>query len=352
MRGMAWHRLRLRLFDHDLCDHERTQSLEHFGTCRRGSKGFVMAKFFKDVRGKQCVPVGSVVCLGAFDGLHLGHQALVQQTIARARARGLTPTAVCFEPLPREYFNRSAPPPRVSGLRDRVALLCAAGVEIVCVLHFTARLSSLTAETFVLELLVRRLKAREVWIGPGFRFGHCRRGDLCLLQRLGNHYCFDADAIAPVEQGGHIISSTRIRHLLSQGRLDDAARLLGRRYAISGRVVRGRQLGRTLGYPTANLRFKSLPALTGVYAAWVHSITAAPLRAVVNVGMRPTVAGREPLVEVHLFDYQADIYGRLMRVEFAAKLRDERKFTNLAELVNQMRQDASIARQMLETVSP
>lgn len=310
-----------------------------------------MIRFFRDVRGDPCIPGGSVICLGSFDGVHLGHQALIQQTVQRARALKLTPTTICFEPLPREFFGRNPFQARVGVLRDRIRLFRLAGIEVVCLLHFTERLSFVSAEKFVTDLLVRRLQAREVWIGPGFRFGHRRCGDLSLLQELGAQWRFNAQAIRPVQQDGQLISSTRIRQLLAKGQLKEASRLLGYQYCISGHVVRGRQLGRTLGYPTANLRLKSVPALTGVYAAWVHGLADSPMPAVVNVGYRPTVAGQEPLVEAHVFDYHSDFYGRLIRVDFVDKLRDEQKFNNLEQLRRQLHHDALKARSVLKTVS-
>ena len=206
--------------------------------------------------------------------------------------------------------------------------------------------------------LVRRLGAREVWIGPRFHFGHRRGGDLALLQAMGAELGFVAGEIAPVHLNGERISSTRIRELLVAGEFEHAADLLGRPYAIGGRVVRGQQLGRTLGFPTANLRFPRTPALSGIYATWVHGVSGdsgrgGPWPSVSSFGTRPTVQGVEPLLEAHLFDFQGDLYGRHIEVEFVAKLRDEEKFNDLPALTAQMHRDAEQARTLLnEHASP
>ena len=186
-----------------------------------------------------------------------------------------------------------------------------------------------------------------MWIGPEFCFGNRRRGDLALLQRLGAELGFSAGEIEAVDLHGERISSTRIRQLLKDGDFARANDLLGRPYTISGRVVRGRQLGRTLGFPTANLRFPKTPALSGIYATWVHGVFDQPWPSVSSFGTRPTVDGVEPLLEAHLFDFQGDLYGRHIDVEFVAKLRDEEKFNDLAALTDQMHRDAEQARALL-----
>ena len=199
-------------------------------------------------------------------------------------------------------------------------------------------------------MLVARLDAREVWVGPGFRFGHARGGDLALLQTMGAALGFSAQAIEPVLADGERVSSTRIRSALQGGDFAQATRLLGRPYAIGGHVVRGRQLGRTLGFPTANLRFHSkTPALRGIYATWVHGVTDTPWPSVSSFGTRPTVDGVEPLLEAHLFDFSGDLYGRRIDVEFVAHLRDEEKFPDLPALVTQMHLDEARARAILLT---
>lgn len=306
-----------------------------------------MSRLFRDVEGGTLFPQGSVVCIGAFDGLHLGHRALVRHALARARALGVPAVALSFEPLPREFFAPSAPPPRLTLARAKVEGLRQLGVDSVGLLRFDLRLSSMSAQDFVRRTLVDRLQAREVWIGPAFRFGHKRGGDIALLREMGAHLGFAAGEIEPVHLREERISSTRIRELLVAGEFAHAAELLGRPYAIDGRVVRGKQLGRTLGYPTANLRFPRTPALSGIYATWVHGVTEQPWPSVSSFGTRPTVQGVEPLLEAHLFDFQGDLYGRHIAVEFVAKLRDEEKFSDLAALTEQMHRDAALARRLL-----
>lgn len=307
----------------------------------------VMSRLFRDVDGGALFPHGSVVCIGAFDGLHLGHRALVRHAVARARDLSLPAVALSFEPLPREFFSSDLPPPRLTLARGKYQGLRDLGADSVGLLRFDARLSAMSAEEFVRKLLIGRLGAREVWIGPDFRFGHRRGGDLPLLQSMGRELGFSADEIEPVLLQGERVSSTRIREALRSGDFTDASRLLGRAYSIGGRVVRGKQLGRTLGFPTANLRFPKVPALSGIYATWVHGVGERPHASVSSFGTRPTVDGVEPLLEAHLFDFDGDLYGRHIEVEFVAKLRDELKFPDLPTLTEQMQRDAETARRLL-----
>jgi riboflavin kinase/FMN adenylyltransferase len=308
-----------------------------------------MNRLFRGVEGGPLCPRGSVVCIGAFDGLHLGHRALVQHAATRARALDLPMVAVGFEPLPREFFATDAPPPRLLLPRAKVEGLRGLGADLVGLLRFDARLAAMSAEAFVREVLLERLSAREVWVGPGFRFGKGRAGDIETLRSVGDASGFSAGEIEPVRLDGERVSSTRIRTALQAGDFTSAARLLGRSYAIGNRVVRGRQLGRTLGFPTANLRFDGkTPPLSGIFATWVHGVGARPWPSVSSFGTRPTVNGVEPLLEAHLFDFDGDLYGRRIEVEFVAKLRDEEKFDTLPALVVQMQRDAAQARLVLD----
>ncbi|MGY0557244.1 bifunctional riboflavin kinase/FAD synthetase [Lysobacter sp. A421] len=317
-----------------------------------------MSRLFRDVDGGPRCPHGSVVCIGAFDGLHLGHRALVRHAVARARALGVASVALSFEPLPRELFARGDPPPRLLSPRAKAEGLFCLGVDQVGLLRFKSRLAAMSAEDFVREVLVKLLAVDEVWVGPGFHFGKGRAGDLALLQRMGAELArtgqgFVAGQIEPVLLDGERVSSTRIREALQAGDFTTATRLLGRPYSIGGRVVRGARLGRTLGYPTANLRFAGkTPALSGIYATRVHGIDEAPLPAVSSLGTRPTVDGIEPLLETHLFDFDRDLYGHRIEVEFVAKLRDEEKFDDLPALTAQMHRDAEQARALLTQQQP
>ena len=308
-----------------------------------------MSRLFRDVQGGPLCPQGSVVCIGAFDGLHLGHRALVRHAAGRAASLGVPVAALSFEPLPREFFAPSSPPPRLLLPRAKFEGLRGLGADLVGLLRFDAPFAAMSAEAFVREVLVDRLCAREVWVGPGFRFGHRRAGDIATLQSLGTALGFTAHEIEPVALEGERVSSTRVRAALQAGDFALAARLLGRPYAIAGRVVRGNRLGRTLGFPTANLRFdRRVPALSGIYAVRVHGVAEHALPAVASFGTRPTVDGREPLLEAHLFDFDGDLYGRRIDVEFVARLRDEEKFPDLPTLVAQMHRDAEHARAVLE----
>lgn len=308
-----------------------------------------MTDLFRDLDGGPLCPEGSVVCIGAFDGLHVGHRALVTRAAERARALGVPAVAVGFEPLPREFFSPAVPPPRLQLPRAKLAGFHGLGIDLVGLLRFNAAMAAVSPEDFVRRLLVGRLRAREVWVGPDFRFGRARAGNLDVLTAMGADLGFAAGTIAPVMLDGQPVSSTRIRAALQAGDFVTASRLLGSPYAISGRVVRGQQLGRTLGYPTANLRFPyGTPALRGIYATRVHGVADAPWPSVSSFGTRPTVGGREPLLEAHLFDFDGDLYGRHIEVEFVACLRDEEKFPDLPTLVAQMDRDAAQARRLLD----
>lgn len=305
-------------------------------------------RLFRDIDGPALCPSGSVVCIGAFDGLHLGHRALIGAAAASARVRGLPLVGLSFEPLPREFFGRADPPPRLVLPRGKVEGLAALGCNAVGLLRFNAAMAAMTPQAFIERALQQRLTAREVWVGQDFHFGHRRAGDLAMLKAVGVEAGFTTHSIDDVTLDGERVSSSRIRAALVSGELDQAARLLGRPYAISGKVVRGAKLGRKLGYPTANVRFGGkVPALSGIYATRVHGIGDRVWPSVSSVGTRPTVNGREPLLEAHLFDFDADLYGRRIEVEFVAKLREELKFDDLDTMVEQIHRDAEAARAIL-----
>ena len=308
-----------------------------------------MMRLSRDVAGTSLAPGGSVVAVGAFDGLHRGHQALLAQVHERAAKLGLTPIVVSFEPLPRAYFSPE-PVARLSSVREKLRGFDEAGMEQVLLLRFNRALTSMSAEDFIRRVLVERLNAREVWVGADFRFGHKRSGDVAMLERVGPELGFTARTMPSVLLDGARVSATRVRMLLATGEFSGAAPLLGRPFVIEGKVEYGQQLGRQLGYPTANihLRDRSSP-VHGIFAVRVglgESECSWP--GVASLGVRPTVNEvPEPLLEVHLFDCEGDLYGRRMAVEFVAKLRDEQKFDNLDELTVQMAKDARQARELL-----
>ena len=308
-----------------------------------------MSKLFRDVEGEALSPQGSVVCIGAFDGLHRGHQALVGHALARASQLGLPAVALSFEPLPREFFCRDETPARLSLPREKFEGLSRLGLASIGLLRFDAKLSAMSPGQFVQRILIDRVGAREVWVGPEFRFGHQRSGDLAILQELGRSHGFSAGQIDPVHVAGERVSSSRLRAQLAAGDLPGAALGLGRRFSIAGKIVRGRQLGRRLGYPTANIRLMGKrPPLSGIFASWVHGVGSQRRASVSSLGTRPTVFGTEPLLEAHLFDFDGDLYGQRLRVEFVQKLRDEEKFDDLGELVRQMNLDSAQARKILQ----
>jgi riboflavin kinase/FMN adenylyltransferase len=315
-----------------------------------------MLKIHRDIAGRCVAPGGCVLAIGAFDGLHRGHSALLARVRERAGARGLVPAVVSFEPLPRAFFS-SEPLARLSSLREKLHGLADAGIAQLLLLRFDARLASMDAADFVRDVLVARMGAKEVWVGAKFRFGHKRAGDVELLRRMGAELGFDVLVLETVTtENGERVSASRIRATLAEGDFAHAARLLGRPFTIGGPVVRGRRVGRDLGYPTANIRLgKRVSPVAGIFAVRVHAKDGALARSaedgwpgVASLGVRPTLAsGGEPLLEVHLFDFDGELYGQRIEVEFVAKLRDEEKYADLDALRAQMDRDAAAARRIL-----
>jgi riboflavin kinase/FMN adenylyltransferase len=307
-----------------------------------------MSLLFRDAAGPSLAPGGSVVCVGAFDGVHLGHRALLARVVERARAESRAAIAISFEPIPREFFARGAPVPRLASVREKIERIREAGIDRLLLLRFDAKLAAMDPEDFVARVLRERCGAREVWVGADFRFGHRRRGDVAMLQRLGVDQGFSAHTLSDVAIDGERVSSSAIRAHLAAGEFEDASRLLGRQFSIGGHVVRGQQLGRKLGYPTANLRLgRRTSPVGGIFAVRVHGVGREALPGVASLGVRPTIDGTEPLLEAHLFDFDGDLYGRRIDVEFVAKLRDEAKFADLDAMVRQIRRDAEEARAIL-----
>jgi len=301
----------------------------------------------RDLSGGPVAEQKHVVAIGALDGFHLGHQALLKTIVARANALGAAPAVVSFEPLPRQYFSPT-PLLRLSPASERVRILRRHGIASALLLRFNRALSQLSAEQFIAQVLVRRLQACEVWIGPGFRFGHRRAGGIDDLQSAGLKHGFSVAELPPVILDGSPVSATRVRTALMASDFHAAERLLGRPYTFSGRVIRGQQLGRKLGYPTANLRWPSDSKLfSGIFAVRVSGSGLHRQPAIASLGTRPTVGGVVPLLEVHLFDFDGDLYGQRLEVEFVAKQRDELKFSGLDPLIAQMALDCTLARALL-----
>lgn len=289
----------------------------------------------------------SAVTIGNFDGVHLGHRAMLRRLVEAAGQRGLMPCAITFEPHPREFFAPDKAPARLSSLREKLQMLGECGIDHVHICAFNQAFSQLPADTFIEHILVASLQTRFLLIGDDFRFGARRGGDFAMLQAYGAQAGFEVAAMGSVTLDELRISSTAVRETLAAGDLDLAGRLLGRPYSISGRVVDGDKLGRDIGFPTANIQLKhNRPPLTGIFVVQVRGLTDVPLPGVASLGVRPTVKenGR-PVLEVHLLDFDRSIYGQHVCVDFLARLRDEEKYPDLPTLINQIGRDAENARQ-------
>jgi len=292
---------------------------------------------------------GTVATIGNFDGVHVGHRVMLEAVSERAAALGVATTVISFEPLPHEFFAPDASPGRLQGLRDRVASLDACGIERLLLLPFDAAFAARTADAFVREVLVETLGVRHVVVGDDFRFGKERAGNLASLERAGREHGFTVTACETVELGGERASSSRVRAHLAAGELDAAAALLGRPYRISGRVVHGEKVGRTLGFPTANVALGShRPPLRGVFAVRATDLDDGSCwPAVANLGERPTVGGRRLLLEVHVLDAAPELYGHHLAVDFVRRLRTEQRFDSLDALKAQIARDVDDARDVL-----
>jgi riboflavin kinase / FMN adenylyltransferase len=288
----------------------------------------------------------TVLTIGNFDGVHLGHRALLERLVAHARGVGLPAAVMTFEPHPREFFVPDSAPARLTSLREKLLLLAAAGIDMAYVCRFDADFSALTADDFVVRILVRGLGVRHLIIGDDFRFGRGRVGDFALLGRAGSTYGFSLEAMNTVEVQNERVSSSAVREALQVADLARAARLLGRPYSIAGRVVQGQKLGRRLGFHTANIQLKhNLPPLLGVFAVRVKADDGMVREGVANLGLRPTVSALpSPSLEVHLFGFEGDLYRAHLSVDFLHKLRDQMKFENLEALACQIARDVADAK--------
>ena len=282
--------------------------------------------------------------IGNFDGIHRGHQAMLSRLIEAADDLALPPAVLTFDPPPREFFARESAPPRLSSLRAKLERFAAHGVARTYVARFDGRLAALPPEPFIEDVLVRRLGARWLLVGEDFRFGKGRAGDLSTLRRVARTVSIEAMRTVAVD--GERASSTAVRAALATGNIAHAQALLGRAFVISGRVAHGAKLGRTLGFPTANIRLERKPPLAGVYAVRVHGLGGAARAGVASIGVRPTVsASGVPLLEVFIFDFDETIYSRRVGVEFLHKLRDEERYGDLAALTRQIEHDVAQAQE-------
>ncbi len=294
---------------------------------------------------------GCVLTVGNYDGVHLGHQQMIGVLKARAAELRSAATVLVFEPSSKEFIDPDGAPPRLTRWREKFLALAAQGVERLVTLRFDERMRAMTPRSFVDELIVERLGTRHLVVGDDFRYGSNAGGTIESLRAAGQEHGFGVEQIAPFCFDGVRVSSTAVRERLELADYPGAARLLGRPYRMIGRVVRGRRLGRALGFPTANLRLmRRKPPVWGISAVWVHGIDSRPLPGVASLGTRPTVNGVEPLLEAHVFDFSGDLYGRAIEVEFVAKLRDEVKFESLDAMMVQMKIDGARARDLLSKV--
>ncbi len=293
---------------------------------------------------------GSVVTIGNFDGVHIGHQAMLKAARAHADRLELPLIVLSFDPHPEAYFSPETAPARLSSLGERVAMLQRMGVDIACIMPFDAELAAIEHQAFVVQVLRNQLKAQCVVIGDDFHYGANRQGNGSSLIRAANELGFEAVQLESVTEQGGRVSSTRIRDFLQLGQLDEAAHFLGRRYQMMGRVTHGDARGRTWGFPTLNLPMRHRRALKGVFAVRVHGLEGACYSGVANLGKRPTVGGVKTLLEVHLFDYAGDAYGKRVCVDFYAQIRHEQKFDSFDALKVQIQKDIDQAKEYFKLV--
>ena len=293
---------------------------------------------------------GSVATIGAYDGLHLGHQALLEKVIAAAKVKGLPSVIMSFEPTPREFFQAEKPPARLMRFREKFDALAESGIDIFFCPRFDTSMKNIAADTFIRQILIHSMNIQHLVVGDDFRFATRRSGNFDLLCQAGANLGFTVEQVSSVLQNDERASSTAIREALWAGDLIRAKALLGRDYRMSGRVIMGKQLGRRLGYPTANVNLNRRQSpVMGIFAVRATGVDWGPLDAVASVGTRPTFEGIKPLLEVHIFDFDRDIYGEYIHVDFVSHLRREEKFDNADQLIAQMDIDSAMARDILQT---
>ncbi|MBZ0334524.1 bifunctional riboflavin kinase/FAD synthetase [Marinobacter sp. AL4B] len=290
---------------------------------------------------------GCVATIGNFDGVHLGHKTIIEQVRQKAVELGVPSVVMFFEPQPREFFQGSEAPPRLMPFRQKYEALLAEGIDIVLCIGFDDTFRSFSAMDFIENVLIHGLAVRHLVVGDDFRFGCDRAGDFRLLEQVGQEHDFTVENTRTVTVDGERVSSTRVRKVLNVNGLEEAERLLGHPYRIHGRVVYGRQLGRQLGAPTANILLNRMPALRGVYVVRARLETGEWQDGIANIGLRPTVDGKRPALEVHLFDFAGTLYGQHLNVVFRHGLRDEVKFDSVDELRQQIARDFGHARAWL-----
>ena len=304
-------------------------------------------KFIRGIHNLKQNNQACVATIGNFDGLHLGHRKIIGQLKERSKELNLPLTVISFEPLPAEYFLKD-PPARIYPLRDKIRLLSGLGVDNFLCLQFNTALANMPPKQFVSELLIKSLNARHLAVGDDFRFGHKRMGDFSLLEKMGKSADMAVIRTATVEEQGERISSTKIRNVLARADIDMANKLLGQRYQLSGRIRQGDKRGRTIGFPTINLKLPGhIAPQKGVYAVRVHGLGKTITSGVANLGSRPTVNGTENRLEAHLFNFEDDVYGNYICVELVKFIRAEYRFDSFEKLKQQILLDVTQAKQIL-----
>ena len=302
-------------------------------------------EFIRNLSQLRPLHQGSVATIGNFDGVHLGHQAVLQQLATISQNWQLPAVVIIFEPQPQEFFTPDKVPARLTRLREKLIAMQRYGVERVLCIHFDAKLATISAEDFIQQVLIKGLGVRHLVVGDDFHFGKERHGNFATLQQAGKQYGFHVESQQTFILGNERVSSTRVRQALVQGDMQGAKRLLGRPYTLCGRVRYGEQRGRTIGFPTANIFLhRQVSAIHGVFAAMLQGVTEKPLTGIANLGTRPTFDSNQLLLEVHLFDFNKTIYGHYVEVEFVHKLRDEQRFSSFDALKKQIEKDVQSAK--------
>ncbi len=287
---------------------------------------------------------GAVATIGNFDGVHLGHQVVINKITQQSKELNLPSMVIAFEPSAKEFFFEQDAPARLTNFREKFSLIDKFGIDQFVCLNFNRELSSMPAETFIKKILVDTLHIKHLTVGDNFRFGKDRKGDFELLQNFAGKLDYQVEDTDSFVNDGKRVSSTLIRKFLKTGELDKAKRMLGREYFMSGRVIHGDKKGRTIGFPTANIPVKRrICAVNGVFAVNVSMNDGSEYQGVANIGYRPTVAGTRTQLEVHIFNFSKEIYGNLLKITFCKKLRDEKKFDSFEELKKQIEQDSKSA---------
>jgi riboflavin kinase/FMN adenylyltransferase len=297
---------------------------------------------------------GTALTIGNFDGVHSGHAELFRRVVSAAREHNLTATVVTLRPHPKEFFNPNFKLNRISTLRDCIYQMQSCGIDQVCILPFDNKMAGLCPESFIQDIVLNQLNAKQIWVGDDFRFGAKRKGDFNLLKQLGNSLGFRVNDLAEVKNQGVRVSSSGIRAALNTGNISKATQLLGHPLVYSGHIIHGKKLGRSLGFPTMNIRIDGRAcALNGILAVWVHGLEKKPLPAVASMGIRPTVEQSDQiLLETFIPDWQGNAYGKLLHIEVRAHIRPEQHFDSLELMVTQMHKDTAKAMALLAANQP